>query len=268
MRRWSMPLVLVLLVFFAIGQAGAATGPSNTWTQQDNHNWPASSSSPNCSPCVAWDKVGPHNYGYHEGTWTLAICCGYYVTDAQAAVDDWSGQPYESPYFSQDSGSCTGDELCVTAASLPAGTCGTGPFTYNSNHIIYHAVTNLNTNIGYYDGPAPGGGCDARDVYRHELGHNWSEGHSAVRTDLMYTANNNVEVIDSDAQAELRAVYGPLSSGSPNGGGGCSGSAQTDSSPSVCASSLGAALKAKLAQLVHSIEGPVTMQQAFPSVPS
>ena len=54
--------------------------------------------------------------------------------------------------------------------------------------------------------------CFALHVAVHEAGHVWSEGHSSSSADLMYRANNPATAVDSDAQAELLAVYGPYRS--------------------------------------------------------
>jgi hypothetical protein len=180
-----------------LGRTGrAATGPGNSWTQLDNHNWPAGSSNPNCSPCVRWTKSG--RYGYYEGTWGYLITgASFFHTDAQSAMDEWSGQSYYSPVFLESS--CSAD-VCINAKNLGTTACGAEvPFYDTGTHLLYHADVFLNTQKGYADGPATSPSCDARSAYHHEIGHAFSEGHSAVSTDLMYTAQNRQEHVDADA---------------------------------------------------------------------
>lgn len=253
--------VVLALQAFLLAPANAHTGPGNAWTQLDNHNWPANSSNPNCGPCVRWPIGGTG--AFYEGVWTYQVSGPSWVhTDAQAAIKEWSGQPYDDPTFTENGGSCSGDDLCVTVVStLPSSWCGNTPISYyysGNDGTITHAIIELSTTAsnGYVDG-ATTSGCDMRDTLHHEAGHAYSEGHSAVKTDLMYTNNNNVEHVDGDSQAELAAVYGP-EGGTGGGGSGCLGSA-TDSPDSPCLSL--ATLKAKLLSEAQSLEGTPTMQR-------
>jgi hypothetical protein len=245
------------LILLASAPAPAKTGPNNSWTQWFNGNWPANSGNPNCSPCVQWPEE------FYSGSWVDYLTCNcsndFFRSDATSAMDEWSGQQYKSPIFSEDSGSCSGDSVCVTAAALGSGLCGWTTASANSSNVMVHATVELNTQVGYVDGPATNG-CDARDTLHHEIGHAFSEGHSSVSTALMFTNNNNIEHVDAYAQGELNAVYGPVSSGSSGGGNGCLG---TDSSSlSVPCLSI-ATLKQKLLDLAHTVEAPDTMQREF-----
>ena len=249
MRRGLLFSFLTVVIFATfVSPAQAATGPGNSWTQLDNHNWPAGTSNPNCSPCVRWTKSGPN--GYYQGSWGYLITgASFFHTQAQAAMAEWSGQPYYSPTFNESS--CPAN-VCVNAQNL--GTlCGIAYPSYDpSTHLINHADVYLNTQQAYSDGPSSQY-CDVRWTYRHEMGHAFSEGHSAVRADLMWTNSNNVEHVDADAQSELRAVYGAIS-GSGGEGGSCP--------PNPCGAS---ALKVKLLRLAQSLSGTASMQIGVPT---
>lgn len=204
-------LAVVLLALVAT-PAGAKTGPGNSWTQLLNGNWPVDSSNPKCSPCVKWP-----NY-YYEGHWSLAIKkAGAYPTQARAAVKEWSGQPFPSPVFAETTAGCAqgGDwQLCLAPKYVSNGFCGYADVFANGN-AIYSSVAYVNYFYRFYDGAPPSGqtGCDLRATYHHELGHSFSEGHSAIRTDLMNARQGTIEHVDADAKAELKAVYGTLNTG-------------------------------------------------------
>jgi hypothetical protein len=248
-RGLLLSLLAFLLLATFVSPAQAATGPGNSWTQLDNHNWPDSSSNPNCSPCIRWTKSGPN--GYYQGSWGYLITGdSFFHTQAQAAMAEWSGQPYYSPSFSESG--CPAN-ICVNAQNLGSTRCGSASYSYNtSSNLITHIDVYLNTQKAYSDGPSTQY-CDVRSAYHHEIGHGFSEGHSAVSTDLMYRSQNKQEHVDADAESELRAVYGAIS-GSGGDGGGCP--------PNPCMAS---ALKAKLLRLAQSLSGTVTLQQGVPA---
>ena len=253
MRRSLLFSFLAVLMSAAlVSPARAATGPGNSWTQLDNHNWPDGTSNPNCSPCVRWTTYGPN--GYYEGSWGYLITgASFFHTQAQAAMYEWSGQPYYSPVFYESS--CPAS-VCVNAQNLGTSKCGSAPYSYNtSTNLITHVDVYLNTQKSYTDGPASNGSCDVRHAYHHEVGHGFSEGHSAVSTDLMYRSQTKQEHVDADAESELRAVYGAIGGGGGGGGGG-------GCPPNPC---MGSALKAKLLQLAQSLSGTVSMQQGVPT---
>ena len=173
-----------------------------------NGNWPKGSTNPNCSPCVKWPQ------DYYDGRWSFGFADTYFFrADASAATKEWSGQQYRSPIFYQTNPGCGSGQVCVTAADLGTQYCGTATATY-SGSTLTAGVVKLNTQFPYADGKAPAGACDARAAFHHEFGHVFSEGHSAIRTDLMYYAGTSQEHVDADSQAELRAVYGAVNSGS------------------------------------------------------
>lgn len=246
-RLWLLALAVVILPAFP---AHAKTGPGNSWTQLDNHNWyPGSSVSPNCSPCVKWPQR------FYDGQWQYNLAGNdFFHTQAVAAMDEWSGQQYPSPIFEEGPRGC-GGHVCITVASLDPKLCGNAPYVYDSSHIITRGVVNLNSNRFYTDGPASDGACNVRWLYRHEIGHVFSEGHSSVKTDLMNGGNNKQEHVDADAQAELEAVYGTFGT---NGGGpsGC------NSQPAGCDI---AVLKTKLLAIADSLSAVVTNQSGFPA---
>jgi len=221
MRKiYLLGIAIVCLTAFAM-PAAAKTGAGNSWTQLMNGNYPTDSSNPNCSPCVKWPD-------YYESTWSNRLSStGPFHTDAIALMKEWSGQPYKSPVFNEGSRGCvTGNnwDICLTTKFQDKTYCGIATLVNSGTAIAYVDVF-LNSNWGYYDGPVPPGqtGCDLRRVYAHELGHAFSEGHSAIRTDLMCGwldktgCQGSPEHVDADAKAELNAVYGPL----PQGGSGC-----------------------------------------------
>lgn len=239
-RAWfAVLLATACLMTFAASPAEAARGVDNSWTQLDNHNWPADSSNPDCSPCVRWSTSGQN--GYFIGTWGILITgASVFHSRAQAAISEWSGQPYRSPSFNERSG-CSSTNICIGARDLGDRACGVGSVEY-SGTLVYHAWTYLNTRKRFYDGRAPSGsgGCDLRATYHHEIGHNYAEGHSSVKTALMYPTQSPQEHVDGPAQAMLNKVYGSFS--------GCSS----------CANALAA--KAAMLSLAESLEGAPTLQ--------
>jgi hypothetical protein len=238
-------LLLGFVIVFTLALAApvqAKTGPRNSWTQMEN-TWPQSGS-PNCNPCVKWP-----NY-FYSGTWHYGMAGDdFFHKQAIAATDDWSAQPYPSPILDEGARGCGYDNMCVSAASLPSGYCGVANDVHDSHNYITYGLVRLNLNRYYSDGPSVNGSCDVRSNYRHEIGHVWSEGHSAIGTDLMYFAQNKQEKIDADAQAELKAVYGTIN----NNPSGCS--ASLDAGINVCPSVV-LALKQKLAREAESLSAP------------
>jgi hypothetical protein len=138
--------------------------------------------------------------------------------------------------------------------------CGYGIPSYDtSTNVIYSGVVKLNANAWYTDRPS--NYCDLRTIYRHEVGHVFSEGHSSVNTALMYPDSSDVENVDAYAQGELNAVYGPINSDSSN----CFAYASTTSTDvtAPCLITV-AALKSKLLSDSQSIEGPDSLQAGSP----
>ena len=203
-------------------------GPGNSWTQTQNTYVPGEGGSPYCSPCVRW-VIGS---SYHQGYWSYHISGpGTYHSDTRSAVADWNSQQFRSPVFTEHSGTCSNDDVCITIASLDPRYCGYAFVYPNANNYIYHSLVEMTTNKRYIDGPVNSviingkpqpnpNECDLRWVMHHEVGHSFSEGHSGVYNDLM-NPNQTLsphERVDADAQAELRAVYGtyqPSTSGCP-----------------------------------------------------
>jgi hypothetical protein len=248
MRRGLLLGLAIVFTLALIAPAQAKTGPGNSWTQVENHNWtPGSSVSPKCSPCLKWPNQ------FYDGVWHYGLAGNdFFHTQAVAATQEWNGQQYPSPVLDEGARGCTpGDtsrgNMCISAVSLAPGLCGVAnDYADPQTHLIYHGLVRLNSNRGYTDGPSRNGSCDLRWAYRHEIGHVWSEGHSAISSDLMHSANNRQEHIDADAQAELKAVYGTFSSG----GGGC---------PCINIQTL----KQKMLQEAESLSGP-SLDFGFP----
>jgi hypothetical protein len=190
--------------------AQAHRAVNNSWTQIENGNWPVNSSNPSCSPCVKWPN-------YYSGNWSFGLSkYGFYHTQALSAMKEWNGQPYPSPVFSEGASGCSSGSICVTARYITPGYCGEAQEAHSGNTIVY-AWSYLGIGLHYIDGPVPPdtAGCDVRQAYHHELGHNWAEGHSSKNYDLMYWSGTKtaIEHVDSDSRHLLSAVYGSFNTG-------------------------------------------------------
>ena len=212
MRKVLVVLSVTLVVLAGVPAALAkGPGPNNSWTQLQNTYVPGQSGSPYCNPCVRW-VIGS---SYHSGYWSYHVGgSSLYHTRTRSAVADWGAQQYRSPVFTEHNGTCTSDDVCVTAAYLDPRYCGWAVVHNNTSGYIDHATVELTSNGArpYVDGPpAPKSSqCDLAWTMHHEVGHAYSEGHSGVYNDLM-NPNQTLaprEKVDADAQAELRAVYG------------------------------------------------------------
>jgi hypothetical protein len=220
-RRLLLGCVVVLLVTMLPGAAEALNDPNGDWTQVDNGRWPDPGYNMACNPCLRWAKNV-------SGTWEYALAGrwpGVYQSISQWAVASWSGQQYKSPYFSQgpNSDRCLGAgvDLCVTATTnMPDDWCGAANHAYNPDtNLITFSNAYFHSGKTYTNGPnsttTNSAACDARKVMLHEVGHSYSEGHSARGWALMFSKDNEKEKIDGLAKAELDAVYGGLSTGCP-----------------------------------------------------
>jgi hypothetical protein len=186
------------------------------WTQESNNNWQPGSGSPNCSPCVRWANV---NGTYQRLSYYNAFSSGsMWQHEGDWAVAQWSSLQYVSPTFSKCG---CGAPLQLQAKDLGSGLCGWTDYSWDASGNLTKATVYLNSNsaVSYIDGPSNDQRCDLRNVFLHEVGHAFGEGHSSITTDLMATHSNNVETIDADAQNMMAAVYGTY--------GGCS-SCQAD----------------------------------------
>jgi hypothetical protein len=213
-RRGALAAVVIGAALLAArpGVAHAKTGPGARWTQQDNGNYPASTSNPNCSPCLKWDN------DLYWVTYFNAFTQPTFRKATDAAVSQWSSQPYRSPAFVKDQSKGGNANLVVTANDLSSygKVCGIEFTSYNSGtRAIFRTRVYLNTRMPFYTDPAVGG-CNVTTTLLHEVGHAFAEGHSSLTTDLMYkAAKTSNQSIDADAKAMLAAVYGPL----PRSGG-------------------------------------------------
>jgi hypothetical protein len=219
-RLLLLGCVVVLLVAMLSGVAEAKHHPNGDWTQEDNGLWPDPGYNIACNPCVKW----ANNF---SGTWEYALAGlwpGVYQSISQWAVSSWSGQQYKSPYFGQgpNSNRCNtnNEQLCVTATSnMPDNYCGRATWALNALNQMTHATAFFHSGKTYTNGPnsttTNSAACDARKIMLHEVGHDYSEGHSARGWTLMFAADNEKEKIDGPAKAELDAVYGGLSTGCP-----------------------------------------------------
>jgi hypothetical protein len=231
MRKLSLIVALTVTLATLSAPAYAKRASDNSWTQLDNHNWPKSSSDPDCSPCVRWPKgSSTDEHPYMDGIWNYALSTwdGRYHTASQRAVYNWSGQPYRSPVFDEgasgSSSSVCANHLCVRSETFgsPASVCGvTYPVYDTASNLITRMTVYLGVNQTYWDGPPPKEvRCNLRSTLAHEVGHAFSEGHSFRATDLMYWGGTNVDQVDPDAELELKAVYGALPT-QTSGGGAC-----------------------------------------------
>jgi hypothetical protein len=238
MRRGAalVALAAIMLATFGVVPAGAKTGPKNSWTQADNGAWPQSAHGPDCGPCLKWPN-GEYEYRWSYGFGDDKV----YHPAARAAVNEWSGQMYKSPMFSETGHSCVNssyENLCVRGnENLKSTYCGASHVSWTTGNLIYYGWAELNSGRhDFHDGPPPAetGGCDIRTVWYHEVGHAYGEGHSSVYTDLMCgyldgSCRGFPEHVDADAQGMLKAVYGPVSGEStcsdcpsaPDSPGGC-----------------------------------------------
>lgn len=194
---------------------GCSSSSVCRWTEMFNNDWPNNGGSPYCNPCQAWvyDFTGSYNnawYGTHSS----------FENEVNWAANYWSDEQFNSPWFQEANGcnGCGSPVLWYSAQGMGSNTCG---YTVIDNGNNYPNITTatvwLNSNLSYTDGPREGNApCDLRDTLLHETGHVTGEGHSSVSSDLMYAYQNDVEVIDQDAQNMLAAVYGTYE-------GGCSG---------------------------------------------
>ena len=222
-----------------ISVAYAKVGTGNSWTQLENGNWPENSSNPKCetgtSICVRWSTNCQN--GYFEGYWHYDLVRpSYWKTAAISAIEEWSGQPFRSPVFTHTPNGCglAATHICVSEKDAHDPTkCGVATELHYDSGIIHNAwaYANTTTIATFYDDgpnkPAPSGyTCPVHHLMLHELGHDWSEGHSALAAALMYSGGNTTEQVDSYADAELNAVYGRVAY-SGSGGTGCSSTSDT-----------------------------------------
>lgn len=207
------------------------------YTQLDpTHNWPADGSSPHCSVCAWWDMPngGPGNV---DADFTGAYPTGggiQYYNDLIAAMQDWSGQPYNSPWMYQCSGSnCQYSQIHVGSKDEGGGSSYACALTYvyvdSSNRVTSSTIMfNNDGQTRWWDGPPASGqsGCDAKATAYHEEGHAFTLGHSSAEGNAMYW-QGGAESIGGNDQTGLDAIYGPYqgsngsSSGSGGGGSGC-----------------------------------------------
>jgi matrixin len=137
-----------------------------------------------------------------------------YEHEVDWAVRTWNAVQECTPTF-VDVGS-SGWSVEYNAQSMPVGKCGLTQYpngnATGSSYILNTVTIWLNTNMYYYDGPvpsnAPSNSCDLRWTLLHETGHSYGEGHSSVKSDVMYPTDNDVVSIDPDAHHMLAAVYG------------------------------------------------------------
>jgi hypothetical protein len=211
MRRAVVILVaLSALVAFA-QPAVAKTGPNYDWTQIDNGNWPSGTHGPDCGPCLKW-----RNYEY-DLVWRYALNGrepGVIERISRWAWDSWGALNYPSPVFTQSGtyGCPPGSDACVNAHLIAGGNCGEafvdrGPVIQNEATITYGYVW-LASGKTFSNGVDANYDCNGRYTLLHEVGHVYSEGHSARGWTLMSgTVYNNKEQIDGPAKQEIDAVY-------------------------------------------------------------
>jgi hypothetical protein len=187
------------------------------WTQLDNNDWPNSTTDPDCHAYCAF-YISGQRYSYSDHV-PMVVYGVDFERDMATAAGDWSGQPYNSPWF----GNCN----CPTGSAFltlgqtdvkGGGACGVGwvrtawqaQNVTNDNHVV-SAEADFATNAGvpWFDGPpspsfAGGHYCDALSVAYHEVGHAFGEGHSSVVPDVMYYGGG-----------DLRTLYGAKSPSTP-----------------------------------------------------
>jgi hypothetical protein len=201
------------------------------WTQLDNNNWPGSTTDPDCHAYCAFYIWGQrYSYSDHVPMWVYGVD---FERDMTTAAADWSGQPYNSPWFGNCN--CPSGGAFLTLGQKNSGTggraCGIGwvktawqaQGVTNDNHVV-SAEADFATDFtgSWFDGPPPptfGGGayCDAINVAYHEVGHAFGEGHSSVLADIMYGGGDGADTrtIDADAQELLRTLYGAHTPSTP-----------------------------------------------------
>jgi hypothetical protein len=143
-----------------------------------------------------------------------------YYNDAYAAMKDWGGQPYNSPWMYECN--CSTAAVNVGWGSYNAQYCGMSAITQwdSYNRVIGNpgAYINLNNANQYTDGPPPNNGCNAQSALYHEWGHVFTLGHSSDPHDVMYWAGGNVTSVTDQAQTGLNNMYGPYQNNQQSGG--------------------------------------------------
>ena len=241
-RRLAVMLAAVLATITAVALAAAhpvaaqeSCVPDNAgkwtcrWTQLDNNDWPNSTTDPDCHAyCDFYISSQRYNYSDHVPMWVYGVD---FEKDMATAAADWSGQPYNSPWFGNCN--CPTGGAFLTLGQSPGGnngmTCGTGwvrtawqvQNVTNDNHIVSAEADFSTDSKGTFgDGPAPptfsGFYCDAISTAYHEVGHAFGEGHSSVIADIMYPTISDNRTIDGDAQELLRTLYGAHTPNTPN----------------------------------------------------
>ena len=212
------------------------TGWTCTWTQLFNP-WPGDPGQPlnppQCSSaCYVWALQANGKPGDVPAAIAVSDTSNVkFGTDLKAAMQDWAGQPYKSPWvYICTNCSSSQIEIQMNAGSVSdANWCGqTTVDNHDQNNLLIHVTVTLNTSAPWYDGPPPAGrsGCDAKATAYHELGHAiGSLGHSGVQGNAMYW-QGGAEAIGGDDQQGLNALYGPYN-GTNNGGSGSCSNCQT-----------------------------------------
>lgn len=213
-----------------------------------NNDWPNETGDPDCHSYCAYylHGSGPQTYSYSNQVNNNGSSVNF-NGDMARAIHDWSGQPYNSPWF-YDCQCSSGQLMTVTVGPVGNGLCGQGTVTTawqaygatNDNHIV-SSMAEYATDSGdpWFDGPPPdtfsGSYCDAQSTAYHEVGHAFGEGHSTYASDVMYYGGGDTAAIDADAQSMLNAIYGPYQGGNGSGGGTSCGSCQVVCTLNLCA---------------------------------
>jgi hypothetical protein len=216
------------------GKGANGTNWECRWTQLDT-NWPDTTASggydPDCHAYCAF-YISSQRYSYSDHVPMVAYGVDF-EGDMRMAAADWSGQPYNSPWFGNCN--CPSGGAFLTLGQKTSGTggraCGIGWTTTawqaqnitNDNHVVSSEADFATDFTGsWFDGPPPptfgGQYCDAVNVAYHEVGHAFGEGHSSVLADIMYWGGDGADTrtIDADAQELLRTLYGAHTPNTPN----------------------------------------------------
>ena len=246
------------------------------YTQLDNTDWPNQTTDPDCHGNCAWflHGNGPQSYTYSDQGLTISANGVNFRNDMENAVNQWSGEPYNSPWFSNCN--CGSGFMTITQGNTGGGACGLGWTVTawqaynqtNDNHIVSSTAEYASDFSGpWYDGTPPsnfsGQWCDAAFTALHEVGHAFGEGHSSVNGDVMYWNGGTTTQIDGDATELLLQLYGAYQNS--NGGcGGCQWSCTAPAAHLLC-SALGiAGYYQKAWQLAHGLTVPNAVLLATP----
>jgi hypothetical protein len=202
-------------IVIAVGSPASpasATSVDRGWTQNLNGNYPASTSNPACSTCVAHSAYPSPFYFYQPSS--------YMHADLVTAASRWNAvASTNSPLLTEHVIADNTVGIWVGRKSMGAGICGwTVLFGQDgvhpqdtaswNNFRITGADLSLNTNKLYSNsgnfGPTV---CEVRNVWLHELGHALGLGHTTNTGQVMRTANAPIYVPATGDVHGLQCFY-------------------------------------------------------------